>query len=55
MASRRDIRGPITRRIQSGDCKKFLAAQDPPGTKKQLQAQLDFFAEYYNEVVRIGA
>jgi transposase InsO family protein len=30
--------------------KKYLAKQDPPQTKKQLQAQLDRFAEYYNQV-----
>jgi transposase InsO family protein len=30
--------------------KKFLAAQDPAVTKKQLQAQLDRFVAYYNEV-----
>ena len=30
--------------------KKFLARQDPPATKKQLQAQLDRFVRYYNEV-----
>ncbi len=30
--------------------KKFLAAQDPAEIKKQLQAQLDFFAEYYTTV-----
>jgi len=30
--------------------KKFLAKQDPAQTKKQLQAQLDRFVEYYNEV-----
>ncbi len=29
--------------------KKFLAKQDPPATKKQLQAQLDRFVAYYNE------
>jgi transposase InsO family protein len=28
--------------------KKFLAKQDPPSTKKQLQAQLDAFVAYYN-------
>ena len=28
--------------------KKYLAAQDPPTTKKQLQSQLDRFATYYN-------
>jgi transposase InsO family protein len=30
--------------------KKYLASQDPPATKKQLQAQLDRFVRYYNEV-----
>jgi len=30
--------------------KKFLAKQDPALTKKQLQAQLDRFVFYYNEV-----
>jgi transposase InsO family protein len=30
--------------------KKFLAAQDPASTKKQLQGQLDHFAAYYNTV-----
>lgn len=30
--------------------KKFLAKQDPVSTKKQLQAQLDRFVAYYNEV-----
>jgi transposase InsO family protein len=30
--------------------KKFLAAQDRAVTKKQLQAQLDFFVEYYNTI-----
>jgi len=30
--------------------KKFLAKQDPPETKKQLQAQLDHFTAYYNTV-----
>jgi transposase InsO family protein len=30
--------------------KKFLAKQDPPSTKKQLQVQLDHFAAYYNDV-----
>jgi hypothetical protein len=30
--------------------KKFLAKQDPAATKKQLQAQLDRFVAYYNEV-----
>ena len=30
--------------------KKFLAKQDPPQTKKQLQALLDRFADYYNAV-----
>jgi transposase InsO family protein len=30
--------------------KKFLAAQDPATTKKQLQAQLDYFSEYYDRV-----
>lgn len=29
--------------------KKYLARQDPPQTKKQLQAQLDRFAQYYNQ------
>jgi hypothetical protein len=29
--------------------KKFLARQDPAHTKKQLQAQLDRFAAYYNQ------
>ena len=28
--------------------KKYLAKQDPPETKKQLQRQLDRFVEYYN-------
>jgi hypothetical protein len=28
--------------------KKFLAKQDPPTSKKQLQAQLDVFVAYYN-------
>jgi transposase InsO family protein len=30
--------------------KKFLAAQEQAQTKKQLQAQLDYFAWYYNSV-----
>lgn len=30
--------------------KKFLAKQDPATTKKQLQAQLDTFVTYYNEI-----
>jgi transposase InsO family protein len=30
--------------------KKFLAKQDPATTKKQLQAQLDYFVAYYNGV-----
>ena len=30
--------------------KKFLAKQDAPATKKQLQAQLDRFVAYYNAV-----
>jgi transposase InsO family protein len=30
--------------------KKFLAKQDPAESKKQLQAQLDRFVAYYNEV-----
>jgi transposase InsO family protein len=30
--------------------KKYLAKQDPPETKKQLQRQLDLFVRYYNEV-----
>jgi hypothetical protein len=30
--------------------KKYLAKQDPALTKKQLQAQLDRFVEYYNHV-----
>ena len=30
--------------------KKYLAAQDPPETKKQLQGQLDRFVVYYNSV-----
>jgi hypothetical protein len=30
--------------------KKFLAKQEPPVTKKQLQGQLDRFVDYYNEV-----
>lgn len=30
--------------------KKYLAAQDPAVTKKQLQVQLDRFVAYYNEV-----
>ena len=30
--------------------KKFLAKQDPPATKKQLQRQLDRFVTYYNEI-----
>ena len=29
--------------------KRFLAAQEPALTKKQLQAQLDFFVTYYND------
>lgn len=29
--------------------KKYLARQDPPATRKQLQAQLDRFARYYNQ------
>ena len=40
--------GKVERFHQS--MKKFLAAQDPAQTKKQLQAQLDSFAEYYNTV-----
>ena len=28
--------------------KRYLAKQDPPDTKKQLQAQLDAFVAYYN-------
>jgi transposase InsO family protein len=30
--------------------KRYLAKQDPPTTKKQLQAQLDAFVDYYNNV-----
>src|SRR5205814_2302207 len=30
--------------------KRFLAKQEPPATKKQLQAQLDAFVAYYNGV-----
>ncbi len=30
--------------------KRFLAKQEPAVTKKQLQAQLDYFAEYYKTV-----
>ncbi len=30
--------------------KKYLARQDPPATRKQLQAQLDHFARYYNQI-----
>ncbi|HXW31575.1 MAG TPA: IS481 family transposase [Acidimicrobiales bacterium] len=30
--------------------KKYLAKQEPPVTKKQLQVQLDWFVSYYNEV-----
>lgn len=30
--------------------KRYLAKQDPPATKKQLQAQLDAFVAYYNHV-----
>ena len=30
--------------------KKYLAAQDPPATKKQLQGQIDRFVAYYNTV-----
>jgi transposase InsO family protein len=30
--------------------KKFLAAQDPPETKRQVQAQVDRFVSYYNDV-----
>lgn len=30
--------------------KKYLAMQDPPHTRRQLQAQLDAFSTYYNEV-----
>lgn len=30
--------------------KRFLAEQEPPETKKQLQAQLDRFVAYYNEL-----
>ncbi|MGH8302778.1 MAG: integrase core domain-containing protein [Steroidobacteraceae bacterium] len=30
--------------------KKYLAKQDPPATRRQLQAQLDAFSTYYNEV-----
>ena len=30
--------------------KKYLAKQEPPATKKQLQAQLDAFVAYYNGV-----
>lgn len=30
--------------------KKFLAAHDAPATRRQLQAQLDAFVAYYNEV-----
>jgi transposase InsO family protein len=30
--------------------KKYLAKQDPPTTTRQLQAQLDRFVAYYNEV-----
>jgi hypothetical protein len=32
------------------DPEKFLARQDPPATKKQLQAQLDRFTAYYNQI-----
>jgi transposase InsO family protein len=30
--------------------KKYLSAQDPPATKRQLQGQLDRFVAYYNTV-----
>jgi len=30
--------------------KKYLAAQDPPATKRQLQGQIDRFVVYYNTV-----
>lgn len=30
--------------------KKYLAKQDPPTTRRQLQVQLDAFVRYYNEV-----
>jgi transposase InsO family protein len=30
--------------------KKYLAKQDPPATKKQLQGQIDRFVDYYNTV-----
>jgi hypothetical protein len=30
--------------------KKFLAKQEPATTRRQLQAQLDRFVEYYNEI-----
>jgi hypothetical protein len=30
--------------------KKYLARQDPTHTKKQLQAQLDRFTQYYNQI-----
>ena len=30
--------------------KEYLARQDPPATRKQLQAQLDRFAAYYDQV-----
>jgi len=40
--------GKVERFHQS--LKKFLAKQEPATTKKQLQAQLDRFAHYYNEV-----
>ena len=40
--------GKVERFHQS--MKRFLAAQDRALTKKQLQAQLDFFVEYYNTI-----
>jgi transposase InsO family protein len=41
-------RGKVERFHQT--LKKYLAHQDPPATKKQLQAQLDHFREYYNQI-----
>lgn len=40
--------GKVERFHQS--LKKFLAAQEPATTKKQLQGQLDYFGTYYNTV-----
>lgn len=40
--------GKIERFHQS--LKRYLAKQDPPQTKKQLQKQLDAFVAYYNDV-----